>query len=551
LKKIFLIFLLFPILAFAQSEYVDISNPVYDYLERMETLQIISNYNSFEIPKTRNEIASYLKQVIKNENKLDKIDREILSDLKNEFEFEIFGTLNNSESLIAGKGYDLFSQDRKYIYYYTDPGNANIFINLIGQGQGLFLNDIQIKSNESAAIGLIGGELRGTFLNRLGVFIHGTNGDVFGNRKAAVIRNDLKYNFKFNEADTSRFFDETFGYLDADFNLVKFKIGRDRMNIGYGPVKALLGSNAPMFDYLGFSIKYKFFNFSYFHGKLLGPTHDVFDPISGNQHVVEEKYIGYHRIGFDLPDCFKVGIGEFIIYGDRPIDLSYLNPFNFYKSAEHANQDRDNSMLFMDLKSNTIEGLSLYSTLLIDDITFSKLGTGWYGNQTLLNLGLSSDNFYRYLPLNFQFEYIKIDPYVFTHRFIRNNYTNFGYKLGSFLDPNSELFQTNFNYRINYRLSLSAVFSYTIHGANPKNPDGTVKQNVGGDISLGHRISDSDKVNFLDGDHEYLRKYSFKVSYEPFKQINFDFYIDYSINSLQNALTEKVIESFLSLDILF
>ena len=42
---------------FAQAEYVDVANRVYEFLERMNNLQLIENYNSFETPKTRNEIA--------------------------------------------------------------------------------------------------------------------------------------------------------------------------------------------------------------------------------------------------------------------------------------------------------------------------------------------------------------------------------------------------------------------------------------------------------------------------------------------------------------
>jgi hypothetical protein len=60
-----------------------------------------------------------------------------------------------------------------------------------------------------------------------------------------------------------------------------------------------------------------------------------------------DKFLVYHRIGFNINRHFNFGVGEFIIYGRRGIDLSYLNPFAFYKSIEHSNRDRDNSMLFL------------------------------------------------------------------------------------------------------------------------------------------------------------------------------------------------------------
>ena len=549
MKKIILIISLvfIPLLSFAQSEYVSADNPVYNFLERMETLKIISNYNSFQIPKTRNEISRFIEEVIDNQNKLDEIDKKILDDFKIEFEFELNGSLLQSQSIIGKGEYNPISQKQKYLFSYTDPEKMNLFINLLGEGQLLSLNDRENKLNQSAALGIIGGKVRGTVLDKIGFEIYGTNGILKGNKNAALIRNDLKYNYKLNQTDTSKFFDESYGYLDADFNIVKLKIGRDRMNIGYGPVKPILDNNAPLFDYLGFNIDYKFFNFSYFHGKLLGPESIISDPVTGTTAKIEEKYFGYHRIGFDISDDFDFGVGEMIIYADRPIDLSYLNPFNFYKSAEHSNRDRDNSLLFIDAKNNSLKGLKIYSMLLIDDITFSKLGTGWYGNETLFQLGVNSENLYGILPLTIQMEYLKVDPYVFTHRLIKNNYTNFGYKLGSFLDPNSELFYSGFNYRINYRLNLSFSISYVIHGANPKNPDGSVKQNVGGDIALGHRKTDSITAHLLDGDLEYLRRYSISLTYQPFKSIFFIVNSSYIHNSLQGSLLEKKFESFVTL----
>lgn len=546
MKKFILIYLILTASIFSQTEYVSSTNPIYDFLDRMETLQIIDHYDSFEIPKTRGEIADYLKQIIKNENKLDNADEKILQDFIIEFEYDLNGTLNNSQSMIGKGKYDILSQKQKYLYYYNEPEKFNLFVNLLGEGEVIFNNDLKNKNNLSTSLGYVGGEIRGTILNRFGFYLKGFNGNVFGNKETALLRNDLKYNFKLSEKPEQAYFDETEGYATADFDLVKFKLGQDRINLGYGPIKALLDDNSPEFDYVAFNVSYKFFNFSFFHGKLLGNTTFSFDSTTGDQTTVEEKYIGYHRIGFDISKDVNFGVGEFIIYGDRPIDLSYLNPFSLYKSIEHQNRDRDNSMLFFDFKNRSIKGLKLYATVLIDDITISKLGTGWWANQFLFNAGFHSTNLYKTIPLDFKFEYIAVDPYVFTHRFIRNNFTNFGYNLGSFLQPNSELYYTQANYRFTNRLSLSGDFSYSIHGANPLAADGSVKENVGGNISLGHRIFDSETVHFLDGFLEYSRMASITLKYEPFKQINFFFNLKYISQSLQEK-TNKGIETFFTL----
>ena len=509
----------------------------------METQQIINNYNSFEIPKTRKVIAGYLQQVIQNKGKLDKSDTKLLEDLKVEFEFELYETTENAESIFGDGKYDPFNQKEKYLYYNVNPGKANVFINLLGEGEYISRN-INNTIGVQTFLGVIGGEIRGTFLDKFGFGIHGTNGNVFGNKTAALAREDIKYNYKFNENPSETFFDETAGYLTADFDIVKFKIGRDRMNVGYGVTKSILASNSPLFDYISFKINYDFFNFSYFHGKLLGPQTFDADSITGGSNRIEEKYIGYHRIGFNFSRHFDFGVGELIIYGNRSMDLSYLNPFNFYKSVEHANQDRDNSMLFFDYNNNSIKGLKLFTTFLIDDIQFGQIGKHWYGNKTMFNIGAYSTNLYNIIPLGIHLEYMRIEPYTFTHRLIRNAYTNFGYNLGPDIQPNTGLFFSQINYRFSNRLSLTANFSYSEHGANPVMKDGTIR-NVGGDINLGHRTFDSDRVTFLDGDIQYSRSYSFSVSYEPINQIKFSF----ELNIFNRSYTGNETNSILNLSV--
>jgi len=534
----------------AQTEYVPSDNSVYQFLERMETMQIIPEYNSFEIPKTRKEISSYLEKVIESESRLDDVDKKLIEDLKVEFEYELSGTLENSMKIIDGDNYNFLSQKQKYLYFFDAPEKINLFVNLTGEGNLLFKNDIQMDSRSSAFLGIIGGEIRGTVLNKFGLFIKGTDGNVFGEREAAYLKNDLRYNYKLNENPKETFFDETQGYMTADFDLIRFKYGRDRMNIGYGTDKIILGNGVPIFDYIGMDINYKFFSYSFFHGQLLGDGYYANDTVTGGVHVLESKYMAYHRIGFNLSKSFNFGVGEIVIYGERPIDLSYLNPFTFYKSIEHSNRDRDNAMLFFDVNNKSFKGLKIYGTLLIDDITFEKLGTGWWGNQTILDAGVNSELLYGIIPMTIKLQYTRIDPYVYTHRLIRNNFTSYGYNLSSFTQPNSELFLTEINYRFNNRLQFSLSYDYKIHGANPLTPAGSVKENVGGNLNLGHRTFDSETVKFLDGFKEYSRLYSFSLVYEPINEYYITADINYLNESLQTVKNEQL-ETILAVSIKF
>jgi len=516
-KNIFIFLFLIPVMLYSQAESVPVSNPVYAFLERMDALQLIKEYDSFQKPKSRKAIAGYLNQIEKIKNELGHIDQNIFNDLRQEFSFEMFGTTYTYQSLIDGEKYEPFSQKEKF-FYFNSGKKGNLFINLTADAEYIFHHH-GIIINSNTTLLNAGGIIRGTLMNTFGFYIQGSNGFSLGAHQAALQKKELQYNFKFNEKPDESFFDDNEGHFALDFDWINFKFGRDRLLLGYGENKAILSDNGPKFDYLQLQFNYGIFSFFSFHGKLLGQHSYLADTVTAGVNFVKEKYMAYHRLGFNLTDNLTLGAGEVIIYGDRPIEFSYLNPFNFYKSVEHNNRDRDNAMVFFDLENRSIKGLKLFAMVLLDDINYGKVGTGWYGNQTMWDIGFSAYNLYKWIPIDLHFEYTRVEPYVFTHRLQNNNFTNYGYRLSSIVAPNSELFFTKINYRLTHRFEAAFSFSYTIHGANYKDNLGNITKNVGGDISVGHRVWDSEKVKFLDGVTEIYRNVTVDISYEPYNEI--------------------------------
>lgn len=544
LFKVLILAFLFGNPLFAQVGYVDYNNPVYSFLERMNSLHILKDYNNFELPKTRRQIGVYLNSILKNKNKLTSTDQRILADFLIEFEYETKGMVNKFSSLLpALKLNSLLSENEKYLYSYHDSTKTSLFVNFVGDAQYLFLSEPVKNYLQNTTVFNFGGLIRGSLFNHFGFSIKATNGTFTGNRQLTLTTGPRRYNYKLQNDVTSsnlghNFFDQTEGFLLADYNFLQFKIGRDRQSIGYGPVKYILSDNPPKMDYLSLSLNYKSINFSFFHGKLLGLQTSAGNNLEGQINSVEDKYIAYHRLGLNFSRHFQLGAGEIVIYGNRSIDFSYLNPFNFYKSTEHANQDRDNSMLFFDFVNNSIKGLKFYSTILIDDMDFGKIGTGWYGNQILYDFGIYSSQLYNIFPVEFDFQYLHIEPYVYTHRIKNNNFTTLGFNLADQLQPNSETFLLKATYTINYRLKISALFIYSIHGAN-KTTDGKIV-NFGGDINLGHRVSDPEYVKFLDGFREYSRILQFDINYEPVNNYLLNFKLIYTNGNLIKSKVKKI-----------
>ncbi|MGE5431438.1 MAG: hypothetical protein ACM3QX_10205 [Syntrophomonadaceae bacterium] len=547
------LFIAFSAKAFAQAEYVPYNHPVYDFLERMNSLKYISGFNDFERPVTRRTAARFLKEVLPYKDRLDNTDKNLLKDFQYEFEYEISGTLKETRNVISDSSFSFLWQGPKHIYSFADSSKAAVFIDLTADYETISENSYKPVENIGAAFVRWGGAIRGTFLDKFGFYIKGTNAKLWGSKKAARSVNELKFNYKLNAdpnfVSATDYFDNSEGYFSADFDLVKFKIGRDQNVIGYGPVRNILGDNAPQYDYLSMAFNYKFISFSYLHAKLLGNINHMFDPFQGDITQVDEKYMGYHRLGLNLSKDFSVGIGELIIYSRRSIDLSYLNPFNFYKSTEHSNQDRDNSMLFVDMANYSFKGLKITASVLIDDIDFGKIGSGWYGNQLSYDLYLRSFNLYGILPVDFGFEYLRIEPFVYTHRITDNNFTNMSYSLVSPVQPNSDMFLISVNYRPVNRLTFTGGFSFSRHGANLVGADGTLLRNYGGDVNYGHRNEDPTQVKFLDGEREFYRMISFSSVFEPVKNYYISGRILFQNNSLQNIPSQKFLAAYFLINI--
>lgn len=528
IKNIILILLFFASSGYAQIGYIEVNNPIYDFLDRMQSLHVIQNYNSFEIPKTRKEITKQLNEIIAVKDKLNSIDTKTLNDFIVEFNFDLSFSTESYYSLFGDTtNSQFFNQKEKFIYFYTDSSKFNTFINFVGSGEYLYSNDNENSTNANASLFTFGGEFRGTINNNFGFYARATNGLYFGDKELAYFKSNLRYNYKYtSDHDSSNFFDETIGYLSAEFDHINFKIGRDRVNIGYGFSKIIMDNYFPPMDYLSLQLNYSIFNFSFLHGKLFGETSIDYDSASGNQRVINDKYIAYHRLGLNFSKHLQLGLGETIIYANRNMDMSYLNPFNFYKSAEHANQDRDNSMLFFDFRNNSFKGLTVFGTILIDDVDFSKFGTDWYGNKFIYDFGFTYEPFPESFPLTIGMQYLRIDPYVYAHRFDDNNYTSMDIGVGPNIQPNSGSYFFNIKYKPHYRIELEVSYQTINHGANEVDSEGNLIVNHGGDILVGHRTFDSDKVVFLDGIEERTDHFLFTAKYEPIKNYLFTFKTD-------------------------
>jgi len=555
LKKLILILFIAQGLI-AQTGYVDLNHNIYSYLELIEVKGLLKDYDSFQKPISRRKTAQLLARIESLKSELSTIEKEKLSDFLIEFEYDINNSLSSVSSLHPDYKFEnLLSNKEKYLFAFADGKEFSIFVNILGETELLSQNSAAYEGWKSALLYSFGGNLRASISGSIGFQIRATNGSFFGNKNSARLKDVLEYNYKFNKSSQNNsgndWYDHTIGNISFENQYFQLKLGRDNLSIGYGSNKEIISDNSPPLDYILLNTEYKSFTFQSIHARLLGDLSFKNDPIAGNITTSEEKYLAYHRLSFTPFNRFRIGIGETIIYSRRSLDLSYLNPIVFYKSVEHLNQDRDNAMLFADLNYIPLNSLQFYSTFLIDDFRFSEIGNDFYGNRTLFTFGIKYSQTMMEIPFLLSFQYIKTDPYLFSHRIHSNNYSHLGYPIGPNIESNSHggiIEVTSFPRKW---LELKTYFEYYIHGSNTYTPNGKMIVNRGGSIEEGFRIGDSEIVEFLGGNREDIIRAGIRLLIEPLNNYFIRIQVAYQNKNFNSSKNIDQILSSISLSLKF
>ncbi len=304
------------------------------------------------------------------------------------------------------------------------------------------------------------------------------------------------------------YYDATEAYLNWGRDWINVTFGKDKVSWGPGRhTNLLLSDNAPSFDQL--RIKTRLGNssqFTYLVGKLhptAGLRGDTLYRTSGGWEriSVEPKWISAHRLEYAPASWLLLSVSEAIIWGERGLDAAYLNPLYFLYSAQHDGGDRDNVAMSGDFVARLpFQGI-FYGALLIDDMKISKLGKGEAGNKFGLLAGVFATDAY-FPNLDVGMEYTRLEPYVYSHFFPINRYSNWNSSLGADLSPNSD--------RLEFTLRFKPTFDFTINLAGSFNRRGT----VGGTVEESIPRGDSRKVKFLDGSRDSWRSAQLGVEWE-------------------------------------
>ncbi|GAB1430771.1 hypothetical protein MASR2M18_16050 [Ignavibacteria bacterium] len=425
-----------------------------------------------------------------------------------------------------------------------DDGNASV----IGDVTGMIRGGTASLAGEHSAIGLArsGGRAIGRIGENFGFMLDLSNGVRLEGEPRTVASTDpiLGRSFKF-VSDEQKFFDRYIGYVQYQSSWLRASFGRQPFALGFSPVDNLLFSrNTPLFDAFLLDVPYKSIRFTSTHGAVEGVD------TAGNAY--QNKYIGAHRLSITPSDWFSASITDMIVYSGRGLDFAYLNPLGFYVSTGLGTPQKsrdDNSLLAIDAALRPWNGAMLYGDLLIDDLSFSRLDdTSWTGNsnKNAWQIGLSQTFDAADSPLLLTGEYVRINPFVYSHRGIANSWTHLGAPIGYDMQPNSDRWALQAKYWFAPRFFVQIDLDYGRHGENYLDSAGKIITkdydiggrviaypvgNVGGDALRGDAdflYPESFRVgnNFLRGNISYTRR----VRLQFFAEIMRNFFADLRLN---------------------
>ncbi len=506
------------------TSYLPAEHRAYDFLSRMELQQAVNGVRLGTRPMTRARVAELLMRVKENEDSLSPVDRDELSCLMDEF----------APDIPARKGLvwdDRGPVDRLpgFLGRFAYRNRRNLF-SATGEEYSLYIDPIIVRS---ATVGTMktaekddriyldsnGFVIRGTAGGHVGFNIDVRDSKEWGSRDYPPVTVTTMPGrgyvcFKGDHAE----FDETSAAITWSNGPFTVMYGRGVNIWGRGKQGTLaLSGYASPYEMLKLETEFWRLRYTFLAAEL-----EQYPPIAQfyyhnppgvySDSVTVAKRMSAHRVETDITDRLTIGLHETVIYGGR-WDLSYLNPVMFYKSAEHTNGDHDNAAMGADFHLIVHRSHSVYGELFIDDITTGKLGTSWYGNKLGWQLGT-----YIIEPLSIddtdaRFEYTHVNPWVYTHGYPINTYSQYGSTLGYRTGPNSDEMSIEIRKRFSRRMRVSMSWIRYRHGANPSGI------NVGGDIGRGWRKGDSTEAHFLDGIMEKVQATGVDVTYEPLWQL--------------------------------
>lgn len=517
----------------AQPEIVPAEHPVYDFLHGMRVRGVLPEYRHESRPLGRGHIGRLLDSLSVRTDAGRSLDRAS-ADWLARYEREIDEPADAVETVLGRGGsfqIPLGQETEKFLFYHRDE-DWRIALDAVGRAQFRLADENGARYDGASFVpeGILQGNYRGIVGFYSGTF----DGQQLGG-DTRVLQSDPAlaplYYIGRREIPQGNF-DRSTASLRVAGRTFAAEIAHARLLMGASFDDGLiLTEGSDYFSFVRLGLDTRVVQYQFIHGALGDRSFAVpGDPEASSAVLLgPERYIALHRLVLNPWRRLGLAFTEMVVYGQRGPELAYLNPLNPFKTAEHALWDRDNSLFTLEAVFRPLDGVEAYGTFLADDLDFRLLGKNSFNNKWAVQAGLGAT----LGPALGWVEYTRIEPFVYTHRFLLdgsfyNAYQHNGFGLGHPLGPNADQVEAGLRVWLPARIRGTIKGRYIRRGENLTDPEtGEVTRNVGGDIADGRQppFNDFSKV-FLAGNRFEGVGATVGLTWEPIRDYALNLFAD-------------------------
>ncbi len=202
-----------------------------------------------------------------------------------------------------------------------------------------------------------------------------------------------------------------------------FTAGYDKNFIGDGQHSLFLSENAAAYPF--FQTQIKLWNIQYQHQVMF-----MRDLVYGSGSTRFIKYSSQHVLSYNVNPSINIYIFETVIWRKqdstryRGFDLTYLNPFLFFRPVEYNQGSPDNVIMGIGGKVRVFGKTYVYGQFLLDEFHLKevKANRNWWGSKYGYQIGFKSYGLFHSKPSLLLVEYNHMRPFTYSHSSSLQNY---------------------------------------------------------------------------------------------------------------------------------
>ncbi len=245
-------------------------------------------------------------------------------------------------------------------------------------------------------------------------------------------------------------------------------LGRQRVFWGPQPVNLILSQTAEPLDLLSVRYRKGRLHFSFLFARLDQSRPDSTDYVRlPDRTFNDNRYLVGHRLDIEFSNSFRLGLFETSLFGGegRAPELYYLNPLQFFHTAQLNEHEDDNTILGLDFQFLPYPSYNVYGQFIIDDLQIDDKSQGdQEPNELGFMLGLFRAGGIGTMIPDLRLEYVRITNRTYHQADPRNRYLYRNKLLGHPLGPDADSLSLALVFRPGRLQSVTVETAFRRHG---------------------------------------------------------------------------------------